>query len=127
MLLFTTNHRVIGFAYFAVSFLSGLTAFVLSLELRIELGSIGSCILFGDYQLFNSLTTAHGLLMIFAFIVPFFTGFLLNSYGPSLIGVPDMIFPRMNNLSIILYRGFGVGYRGKHWDRLNIIPPAFVL
>ena len=58
---------------------------------------------FGDYQMYNVLITAHGLVMIFGFIMPVVLGGFTNYFLPGLLGVPDMLFARLNNLSYFLY------------------------
>jgi cytochrome c oxidase subunit 1 len=51
-----------------------------------------------DPNFFNSMTTMHGLVMIFGAIMPAFVG-LANWLIPMMIGAPDMALPRMNNWS----------------------------
>jgi heme/copper-type cytochrome/quinol oxidase subunit 1 len=63
----------------------------------------GVFVLFGDYQFYNVLITSHGLIMIFAFIMPIVLGGFTNYWLPLFIGCPDMLFPRINNLSFWLY------------------------
>jgi heme/copper-type cytochrome/quinol oxidase subunit 1 len=70
---------------------------------RFELSTIGVGLLFGDYQFYNVLISAHGLVMIFGFIMPVIMGGFTNYWLPVMIGCPDMIFPRLNNLSFWLY------------------------
>ena len=53
---------------------------------------------FVDPEFFNSMTTMHGLVMIFGAIMPAFVG-LANWMIPMQIGAPDMALPRMNNFS----------------------------
>jgi cytochrome c oxidase subunit 1 len=52
-------------------------------------------------ELFNQLTTMHGLIMVFGAIMPAFVGFA-NWMIPLQIGAPDMAFARMNNFSFWL-------------------------
>ena len=52
-------------------------------------------------EFFNSLTTLHGLIMIFGAIMPAAVGFA-NWQIPMMIGAPDMAFARMNNWSFWL-------------------------
>ena len=52
-------------------------------------------------ELFNQLTTMHGLIMVFGAIMPAFVGFA-NWMIPLQIGAADMAFARMNNLSFWL-------------------------
>ena len=56
---------------------------------------------FVNPELFNQLTTMHGLIMVFGAIMPAFVGFA-NWMIPLQIGAPDMAFARMNNLSFWL-------------------------
>ncbi len=52
-------------------------------------------------EFFNSMTTLHGLIMIFGAIMPAAVGFA-NWMIPLMIGAPDMAFARMNNWSFWL-------------------------
>ena len=52
-------------------------------------------------ELFNQLTTLHGIVMIFSAIMPAFVGFA-NWMLPLQLGAPDMAFARMNNWSFWL-------------------------
>jgi cytochrome c oxidase subunit 1 len=72
---------------------------VLALGIRTELMHPG--LQFVNPQLFNQLTTMHGLIMVFGAIMPAFVGFA-NWMIPLQIGAPDMAFARMNNLSFWL-------------------------
>lgn len=95
----TTNHKDIGTLYLCFSFTMFLFAGSLALLLRAELFQPG--LQFFQPNVFNQLTTMHGLLMIFGAIMPAFVGFA-NWQIPLMIGAPDMAFPRLNNWSFWL-------------------------
>jgi len=64
--------------YLVVSLFCGFIGFIYSLLIRFELSVFGVFILFGDYQFYNVLITAHGLIMIFGFIMPVVLGGFIN-------------------------------------------------
>lgn len=94
--LFTTNHKDIGTLYLWFSCLMFFVAGTMALLIRAELFTPGRRLLEPD--LFNQMTTMHGLIMIFGAIMPALAG-LANLQIPMMIGAPDMAFPRMNNWS----------------------------
>ena len=85
--------------YLLFSFTMFMVGGVLALVIRAELFQPG--LQFVNPQLFNQLTTMHGLIMVFGAIMPAFVGFA-NWMVPLQIGAPDMAFARMNNLSFWL-------------------------
>ena len=92
----STNHKDIGTMYLWFSFAMFLVGGTMALIIRAELFQPGLQIVKPDF--FNSMTTYHGLIMVFGAIMPAFVGFA-NWLIPMQIGAPDMAFPRMNNLS----------------------------
>jgi cytochrome c oxidase subunit 1 len=97
--VFATNHKDIGTMYLVFAFVMFLVGGVLALAIRAELFHPG--LQFFNPELFNQLTTMHGLIMIFGAIMPAFVGFA-NWMIPLTIGAPDMAFARMNNFSFWL-------------------------
>lgn len=68
-----------------------------SVIIRTELCRPGARYL-GDGQLYNRIVTAHAFIMIFFFVMPMMIGGFGNWLIPIMMGVPDMAFPRLNNL-----------------------------
>ncbi len=66
------NNLLLGFFYFTFSFLMFIFSGILVLGLRLELINFSTNIFKTDF--FNSLTTLHGLIMIFGFLIPSFNG-----------------------------------------------------
>ena len=97
--LFTTNHKDIGTLYLWFSFTMFLMGGVMALLIRAELFQPGLQLV--NPEFFNSLTTVHGLVMVFGAIMPAWVGFA-NWLIPMQIGAADMAFPRMNNWSFYL-------------------------
>ena len=95
----TTNHKDIGTLYLWFSFMMFFVGGCMALTIRAELFQPGLQIV--DPEFFNSLTTLHGLIMVFGAIMPAFVGFA-NWQMPMMIGAPDMAFARMNNWSFWL-------------------------
>src|SRR6218665_510216 len=97
--LFATNHQDIGTLYLLFSFTMLMVGGGLALLIRAELFQPGLQLV--NPELFNSLTTMHGLIMVFGAIMPGFVGFA-NWMIPLQIGASDMAFARMNNFSFWL-------------------------
>ena len=94
--LFTTNHKDIGTLYLLFSLLMFFVGGSMAMVIRAELFQPGLQVV--EPMFFNSMTTMHGLVMIFGAIMPAFVG-LANWLIPMMIGAPDMALPRMNNWS----------------------------
>ncbi len=97
--VFATNHKDIGTLYLLFSFFMLMFGGVLALGVRAELFQPGLQLV--NPELFNQLTTMHGLIMVFGAIMPAFVGFA-NWMIPLQIGAADMAFARMNNFSFWL-------------------------
>ncbi|MDH3559554.1 MAG: cytochrome c oxidase subunit I [Gammaproteobacteria bacterium] len=92
----TTNHKDIGTLYLWFSFTMLLIGGAMAMVIRAELFQPGLQVV--DPNFFNTMTTMHGLIMVFGAIMPGMVG-LANWLIPMMIGAPDMALPRMNNWS----------------------------
>jgi cytochrome c oxidase subunit 1 len=97
--LTSTNHKEIGTLYLIFSFAMFLVGGSMALCIRAELFRPG--LQFLRPELFNQLTTMHGLIMVFGAVMPAFVGFA-NWQLPMMIGASDMAFPRLNNFGFWL-------------------------
>jgi cytochrome c oxidase subunit I len=92
--LLTVDHKRIGILYLialTVFFaMGGLAAGLV----RINLTSPSGAILSNDE--YNRSFTAHGVIMLFLFLIPSIPGVMGNFFVPIMIGAKDMAFPKLN-------------------------------
>jgi len=96
--IITTIHIYIGAVYIITGLIGGSIGFGLSIILRLELALPGF-ILCSSLQ-YNSNITFHGIFMIFFMIMPILIGGFGNILLPLMLCSSDMIFPRLNALSL---------------------------
>ena len=99
--LLTKDHKRIAILYLvSVTFffmLGGIMAAFLRLELATPLGDMV------EPDTYNRLFTAHGVLMVFLFLIPAIPAVLGNFLIPLMIGAKDLAFPKLNLGSWYVY------------------------
>jgi cytochrome c oxidase subunit 1 len=99
--LLSTDHKRIGLLYFWSVLSFFIVGVLLGLLIRLELIAPGFNMM--SPQMYNSLFTLHGVVMIFLFIIPGIPAAFGNLVMPIQIGAEDVAFPRLNLLSWYLY------------------------
>merc|ERR1712032_1084989 len=95
------ERRVHG--YLLSAFIFGISGTLISVLMRIELYSSGNRIISPENQNFYNISiTLHGLLMIFFLIMPGLFGGFGNYFVPIFQGSPEVVYPRINNFSILI-------------------------
>ena len=79
--LFSTNHKDIGTLYLILAITGALIGGAVSVMMRYELGSPGLQFVDSGHS-YNVLLTAHGLLMVFFFVMPSMMGGFGNWFVP---------------------------------------------
>jgi cytochrome c oxidase subunit 1 len=102
---FNTDHKVIGIQYLVTSFIFYLIGGALATAIRTELATPESDLV--SPEIYNSLFTVHGTVMIFLWIIPAGSG-LANYLIPLMIGARDMAFPKLNALAFWMVPPAGI-------------------
>lgn len=103
--LLTTDHKRIAILYLiSVSFFFFLGGIAASL-IRYELTSPAGNVL--ESETYNKVFSAHGIIMVFLFLVAVVPATLGNFLMPIMIGARDLAFPRLNLLSWYLFNAGG--------------------
>jgi len=101
----TTDHKRIAILYAvtvtAFFFVGGAAATLIRLELATPAADLVS------HTTYNKLFTAHGVIMVWLFLIPSMPSILGNFLLPLMIGARDLAFPRLNLLSWYLYLAGG--------------------
>ncbi len=106
--LTTTDHKRIGLLYLYSITIFFLIAAMLGLLMRIEKIAPGETIM--TAQTYNAMFTIHGIIMIFAIVIPGLSAVFGNFFLPIMIGARDVAFPRLNLFAWYLYiTGAGSG------------------
>lgn len=97
------NHKRLGLYYILAALIFGISGTLLSLIIRVELYSSGNRIIPPENQnMYNVTITLHGLIMIFFLVMPSLFGGFGNYFSVIYQGSNEIIFPRINNFSILL-------------------------
>jgi cytochrome c oxidase subunit 1 len=99
--LTTRDHKRIAILYaIAITtffFVGGAAATLIRIELATPSGDLVSA------ETYNKLFTAHGVIMVWFFLIPSIPATLGNFLVPLMIGTRDLAFPRLNLMSWYLY------------------------
>merc|ERR1712037_239303 len=97
------NHKCLGIYYLLSAFIFGISGTLISVLIRIELYSTGNRIISPENQNFYNISiTLHGFLMIFFLVMPGLFGGVGNYFVPIFQGSPEVVYPRVNNFSILI-------------------------
>ena len=99
--LLTKDHKRIAIMYLITVSLFFMAGGLYAATIRLELLTPESDLL--NTGTYNKVFTAHGVLMIFFFLIPAIPAVLGNFFLPIMIGAKDLALPRINLLSLYIY------------------------
>jgi cytochrome c oxidase subunit 1 len=118
-----TDHKTVGLQYGVTALGFLLVGFLLMILMRWQLAWPGQplpswlSMWLGEAnapggimlpEFYNQLVAMHGSVMVFLAVVPLAAGAFANYFVPTMIGAPEMAFPRLNALSYWLYLAAGL-------------------
>ncbi|MBV9865529.1 MAG: cytochrome c oxidase subunit I [Abitibacteriaceae bacterium] len=99
--LFTLDHKRIAILYMISVSMAFMVGGIAAALVRFNLMTPNSELL--RPQTYNKMFSAHGIVMVFFFLVPVIPATLGNFLVPLMIGAKDLAFPKINLLSWYLY------------------------
>jgi cytochrome c oxidase subunit 1 len=99
--LLTKDHKRIAIMYLITVSIFFMAGGLYAATIRLELLTPESDLL--NTGTYNKVFTAHGILMIFFFLIPAIPAVLGNFFLPIMIGAKDLALPRINLLSLYIY------------------------
>ena len=104
--VFSTDHFIIGLQYtftgILMAFIGGYMAYVFRMQLAFPGEAVPGFGVVGPGE-YNNLVTNHGTIMIFWVAMPVLIAGFGNFCIPLMLGVDDMVFPRLNRLSYQIF------------------------
>jgi cytochrome c oxidase subunit 1 len=94
--LFTTDHKRIALLYLVVITLMFFVGGAFAVLIRLELATPEADLM--ERDTYNKMFTAHGIVMVFFFLIPAIPSILGNFLVPMMIGAKDLAFPKLNLL-----------------------------
>ncbi|MDB5307762.1 MAG: ctaDII [Gemmataceae bacterium] len=105
--LLTTDHKRIGILYLVSLTLFFTVGGIAAGMVRLNLLSPSGAILTEDQ--YNRMFTAHGVVMLFLFLIPSIPAVMGNFFIPMMIGAKDLAFPKLNLASWYVFM-IGAGF-----------------
>lgn len=99
----TTDHKKIGVMYIILGFLFGFIGLWLSAFVRLELINPGNQLYSGSANSYQISISFHGIIMIFFAVMPILISGFGNYLIPLAIGTRELAYPRLNNVSLLLF------------------------
>jgi len=99
--ILSTDHKRIGLLYLYSLLTMFATGATIGVLMKLELIAPGVTIV--NAQTYNAFFTLHGIIMIFAVVIPGLPAVFGNFFLPIMIGAKDVAFPKINLLSWYFY------------------------